>query len=144
MHHARPPRHCRELECGRGRAVRERRGRGRGQFLGNERERVSGRFARLRAQVSAQVFCVGACVRACVRVQRERERALPATPQAGASLAIPVHVYGPETHITAIVPMALAYIDPAFKYEAKSLVADGKARELLSTHEWRVRTSAHA
>jgi len=56
------------------------------------------------------------------------QEGLNAMKTAGASLAIPVHVYGPETHITAIVPMALAYIDPAFKYEAKSLVADGKVR----------------
>ena len=31
-----------------------------------------------------------------------------------------MHVYGPETHITAIVPMALAYIDPSFECDAES------------------------
>jgi hypothetical protein len=41
--------------------------------------------------------------------------------EAGVALGLPVAVYGPETHITAIVPMALAHIDPSFTYSASAL-----------------------
>lgn len=43
------------------------------------------------------------------------QEGLDAMREAGAKLDIPMHVYGPETHLTAIVPMAFTYLDPTFK-----------------------------
>lgn len=48
--------------------------------------------------------------------------------EAGSTLGLLVVVYGPETHITAIVPMALAHIDPGFSYAGEALQADGAIR----------------
>ena len=31
----------------------------------------------------------------------------------GDELGLPIHLYGPETHITAVVPLALGLRDPA-------------------------------
>ena len=41
--------------------------------------------------------------------------------EAGAALGLPVSVYGPETHITAVVPMALSYIEASFSYSGSAL-----------------------
>lgn len=43
------------------------------------------------------------------------QEGLDAMREAGARLGIPISVHGPETHLTAIVPMALQYLDPSFK-----------------------------
>ena len=33
--------------------------------------------------------------------------------ETGESIGVPIRVYGPETHITAVVPMALGLVDGA-------------------------------
>lgn len=43
------------------------------------------------------------------------QEGLDAMREAGAQLGIPMFVFGPETHLTAIVPMAFSYLDPSFK-----------------------------
>mmetsp|Transcript_30290 Transcript_30290/g.70695 ORF Transcript_30290/g.70695 Transcript_30290/m.70695 type:complete len:1129 (-) Transcript_30290:374-3760(-) len=43
------------------------------------------------------------------------QEGLDAMREAGRQLGIPCAVFGPETHLTAIVPMAFQYLDPAFK-----------------------------
>jgi len=43
------------------------------------------------------------------------QEGLDAMRAAGTQLGIPMFVFGPETHLTAIVPMAFQYLDPAFK-----------------------------
>ncbi len=55
----------------------------------------------------------------------------------GESINLPVHVFGPETHITAIVPMALGLKDAISEYDAKSeaprtVSKDPSNRSLLS------------
>ncbi len=40
----------------------------------------------------------------------------------GPKIKVPIHVYGPETHITAIVPLALGVaLDESMKMESKML-----------------------
>lgn len=56
------------------------------------------------------------------------EEGLKAIREAGANLGIPTHVYGPETHITAVVPMALQHVDPSFTYDNSAAVSDGVVR----------------
>ena len=55
------------------------------------------------------------------------QEGLAAIREAGVALGIPTHVHGPETHMTAIVPMALMYVDPSFKYTSSAATGDGKA-----------------
>lgn len=55
------------------------------------------------------------------------QEGLAAIREAGVALGIPTHVHGPETHMTAIVPMALMYVDPSFKYTSTAATGDGKA-----------------
>jgi len=67
------------------------------------------------------------------------QEGLNAMKEAGAALGLPVSVYGPETHITAVVPMALSYIEASFSYSGSALQADGISRgpppELLVDQE---------
>lgn len=53
------------------------------------------------------------------------QEGLDAMREAGAQLGIPMFVHGPETHLTAIVPMALAYLDQAFKPPAAEPARSG-------------------
>lgn len=52
--------------------------------------------------------------------------------ETGQSIGVPIRVYGPETHITAVVPMALGLVDgasvPEFDQTPKRVSAFGGAR----------------
>ncbi len=51
----------------------------------------------------------------------------------GESINIPIHVFGPETHITAIVPMALGLKDANSEYDEKSEAPQTVSKDKEST-----------
>lgn len=52
---------------------------------------------------SSRTWCVGAIFSHVQGLRKIRET--------GESIGVPIRVYGPETHITAVVPMALGLVN---------------------------------
>lgn len=59
--------------------------------------------------------------------------------ETGESIGVPIRVYGPETHITAVVPMALGLVDGATVPEFDQVSEPVRNHDLLPlklSHVW--------
>ena len=65
------------------------------------------------------MLCVCVCVFVCVRIRHQGRQCLSCV-CTGETLGVPIHVFGPETHMTSIVSMALGKksVPPQAKQQA--------------------------